>query len=510
MPPLSLQQALLNQTQQNTASNPFIQTAQTLNQTPVYLPGASNTDVILAGLLKGIGSGFFNTIGQNQVTSQNQQLANQFNQAFQSPNPVEALGQNSQTSQFAPLLALEQQQNAAALQDAVAKQNLRFQSNAQLEGIRHSNREKEIRLRQALMPKPKVIDPGQNSQIGQEIVKDIYKKMGLSDRQATSLASAPSAVQTSVFKKLTNANYRKLTGKSIDTLPPQYQTLVTKAVQGIPLSEKDSQILAAAPGSIRKEVTGIIGKVKPFVGERFRTNQTFKARQTLVAGALPIGSNIPTSNQVKELNKRRGGLENIIKILDLSAASGQANGFINIFGTDAKVQQSLSSMFLNAGRLATNSGANFTETEQQLIKNLNVTFAADNPTQALAEFVKGVDQSKFALEVKSILRKTFAADLLGQGQLDTTLPLSAYAPKQLKRAFGTSKITPELIKSRIESSIKGRGTNPKDIPEINQFIDNLKEEALVPVPRPNPLDFREKGRAAFIAAVRQWEASGGK
>lgn len=125
-------------------------------------------------------------------------------------------------------------------------------------------------------------------------------------------------------------------------------------------------------------------------------------------------------------------------------------------GNSSAIQAALSGMMTNAQRMATNSGANFTATEIDLVKKALPATLAGDPVRAIKEAMLGRDQKVFARDLIDLFDRVNDYALLeAYKQKREDKDLSYYPEYLVKRVMGDKYIAPTPTQTKTDNDPLG-------------------------------------------------------
>lgn len=237
---------------------------------------------------------------------------------------------------------------------------------------------------------------------------------------------------------------------AIEGISPMIQNAIYKTRMGEQLSPEEQQAVASAPMGVQRQISNY--EYQQGVQGRFNENFDFKKSERALPGYQNITGAQPSTTVLNTLRTKIQGTEEIKNLLRNLKQSGDTDGFFNIIGESAQMQEAIQGALFNANRLRTNSGANFTATEQAMVKSSMPKTLAGDPLGALRAAMLGRDQSEFA----DIMMKFVDADkdiaLFSQGYKANNRPLTFY-PQDLVQQFGLGDL--DSGTSPIEEATQG-------------------------------------------------------
>lgn len=154
--------------------------------------------------------------------------------------------------------------------------------------------------------------------------------------------------------------------------------------------------------------------------------------------AEPNPQMLPRPEVVKELQLKAGGLASMQSLLQTYID----NPGDPIIGQASAQNAALSGMLMNAGRMYTHSGANFTETEQRMLRQALPAIMAGDLTGAIKSMALGRDQKTFARDIQGIMQKAFNFEVYGATRYRKQgLPPGYYGESDWLTATPTSSVT---------------------------------------------------------------------
>ena len=173
--------------------------------------------------------------------------------------------------------------------------------------------------------------------------------------------------------------------------------------------------------------------------------------------AEPNPQMLPRPEVIKELQLKSGGLASMQSLLQTYIDSPGDP----IIGQTSAQNAALTGMLMNAGRMYTNSGANFTETEQRMLKQALPAIMAGDLMGATKAMALGRDQKTFARDIQGIMQKAFDFQVYGSARYRRQGVPAGY--------YGDSDwLTPS------SSPVGTPGASPTPAPQGESLTDQLK------------------------------------
>lgn len=362
------------------ADNPYLNFANSMPQIQASQNPRQNA---IAQSLASFTQNFAKGYGRKQVKQEQQELAKGVAAALTSENPQEKL------KEVSPTLA-----SAYELQVAQAKQ--KQQELAQKMGM-----------------------DLQKYQMQQDYSNELARsRMGEQFQYSAALKGIPSARQADV-------------PWSNPAIPEILTNIQAEGIGSI--SPEQKQILNSL--SPKEYARVLQANQQGGVASRADRGMDFKEGERNLPGFTNVTGATPSTTIVNQLRTKKEGSDQIVNLLEEMKKTGDSSGFMTLVGQDAAMQEMLQGALFNANRVRTNSGANFTETEQNMVKSSIPKTLAGDPVGAVKALMLGRDQKEFADAMIKFIKADRDVNMFSQGFKSNTRPLSFY-PKEMRESYG--------------------------------------------------------------------------
>lgn len=184
--------------------------------------------------------------------------------------------------------------------------------------------------------------------------------------------------------------------------------------------------------------------------------QNFRQRQSAIPGFVNLSGAELNPSTAAKLSEQNFGIQKTKQLLDQYLAAPDA-----YTGDASAIQGAIAGMLVNAQRMATGSGANFTGMEQSLIKvALPIALAGGDLLSWVKAQALGRDQKIFAQSLKDIYQKTQDYAIAeAYGHVRENAP-PGYYPPQILQQWGVEDSRVNQLKQRkaeLEAKIAAGG-----------------------------------------------------
>lgn len=197
---------------------------------------------------------------------------------------------------------------------------------------------------------------------------------------------------------------------------------------------------------------------------RRQEGQTFRQGQSELAGFRNVGNAVLTPQVISRLSAEREGVSETTQLLMRYIENPEA-----LVGQESAINAALSGMLMNAQRRMTGSGANFTDTEQKMVRDALPAMAAGNLAEWTRRNALGRDQQQFARDLIGVYQKTSDFVLADTyGLLRNDVPLEYY-PKKILAKWGQ-------IPAEGAAGVTATGTNTQAVSSEDKLRQYEEEE----------------------------------
>lgn len=196
---------------------------------------------------------------------------------------------------------------------------------------------------------------------------------------------------------------------------PEVTQALADAAAGKPLRDEQLTAIYANPRAV-DDLAEM--RKRADIGGRAKDRMDMQRGGQVAMGyeRLPNAPTLTTTEQ-RDMRMRQRGAEAMIDNLEQQKELIRENGTFDLVGTSAALEKMLQAEFMNLGRIRTNSGATFTETEQEFVNALQAATAAGTSVKdALRDLMTNRDPTEMIDAAQRLLKRGLDVEMLTFGQ----------------------------------------------------------------------------------------------
>lgn len=267
--------------------------------------------------------------------------------------------------------------------------------------------------------------------LGNKVSGDFLGALDANQAQQNSVYEKMAALESAKATRLgTRADQYDLAGLNAQEQRARQEAGFQNEREMLPLkTASEVEVAKARQSPEALEIAKLRAEIALKEADRRQNNQDFNQGKSEVPGFYNVSNAKLNPTTVIEIGKKREGLSQVTQLLSQFAENPNS-----VVGQESAINAAVSGLLMNAERLRTGSGANFTNTEQSLISRAAPHIAAGDLFGWMQQELLGRDQQQFARDLINLHQKTSDYTLADTyGLLRQDVPNQYYPPNILKK-----------------------------------------------------------------------------